>query len=569
MTDEISGGGSSSGAEDFYAEYYGNETGYDPVMAEIDAMVGIGDLDEKVLEESRVTGRPIAECALKRGLNMADSKWWGQPEDLNGDSEQSKINFTADQNNKAKIYDNPLARMAHAISDCVQFPFNTTFLHGCGILSAAMIRKFCYVSFKSKKHIGLYTVAAQPPSSGKSPTNDYFSVPIISKIDEMNSNNEPMRMLIGLDVERLERELGKAHKMPPGQARDLAEQLIAKRRELESVAAYGFGHTDATPEALEEVASRQYGRFSIISDEAEGVSVLTGANYGTSGQANLGVVLKGWDGGHQNSARIGRPGYKGRLYGAVAVLAQESTVAAILKTGRNENGSRGVCERFWILDEPNWLGEKDPDKYIPLDIRVNEEYTAMVQAVVMQNDPVEFELSNESIEFIKSIKRGLIPYIRDGGKYSDELMRSVLGKCDSQICKMASVLHCAKEWAPSGKRSKVIQVYEVAHAANMYMQMVRCFVSAAEEQNLGGEMTDMRVAAYKLKQIVTNKEEPKLSLPFGEFCDKLKRTKPFLGRKNHRKSCREKLIPKLIESNYIVFCKTTETVFINPRVRKI
>ena len=101
----------------------------------------------------------------------------------------------------------------------------------------------------------------------------------------------------------------------------------------------------------------------------------------------------------------------------------------------------------------------------------------------------------------------------------------------------------------------------------MYMQMVRCFVKAAEDQNVGGEMMEMRAAEYKLKKIITDKNEPNLSISFEKFCDNLKGSKPFFGRKNHRTLCKEKLIPMLVESKHIVFCAETKTIYINPRLR--
>ncbi len=542
-------------------QYYEHDEQYDPLMAEIDSFVGIAGLDEKIMQESQITGRPLAECALKHNLSLNDKKWWMTPKDLNDDSSSSKVDFVGTAGNKSEPYDNLLVRMAKTVSACVQFPVNTTLLHGCGIFSAAMIRKFSYLRFgQEKKPVGLYTIAAQPPSSGKSPTNSYFVSPIRKAIAEENEENEPFRLILTSEINKLEA----AMKKKP--SRELAESINDKKRALDQVRKYDFGYTDVTPEALEESASKQDGRFSIVSDEAEGVTVLVGINY-NNGNANLGVVLGGWDGGQQKSGRIGRPGIDSRLFGAVAVMAQESTVAAILRTGRNENGSRGVCERFWILDEPNIIAERNAFNYTPVDKEIYDEYKATINAICAEKMEISLTISHEADLFLKEYQSGTNPYIRDGGKYSDDLMRGVIGKSDTQICKMASVLHCAREWSPSGKRSTVIGLNDLTQAADMYTQMLKCFASSAEDQNIAGEKIEMRACEYKLKQIISAKDSPKNQLNFAEFCDRLKRTKPFVGRKNFRRHCRSNLIPLMVESRHLVFDAENDVVFINPYLK--
>jgi hypothetical protein len=568
MTDEIRDYGDSRGADDYYSEYSSSDANYDPVLAEIDSFIGIGDLDETIIQESQVTGRTLAECAMARGLNMNDKKWWVKPQDLYDDQQYGKIDFFPDQRDRSKPYDNPIFNMAASIAECVQFPRNTAVLHGCGIFSSLMIRKFSYVQFgDARKHPGLYTVAAQPPSSGKSPVNDYFSWPAISYIRQKNQEKEPERLLLQMEIRKITKEI--ETKGASGiVAGERARILTDKKESLEAIAPYRFGFTDATPEALEEIASKQSGRFSIISDEAEGVSVLTGVNYSAkNGTPNLGLILKGWDAGYQNTARQSREGADTKLFGAIAVLAQGSTVNAILNSGSTEAGSRGVCERFWILDEPNILHQRNPRQYKPVDKAIRAHYEQLVKNVIDENFDIDLRISKEAHDFIVEYKCGLLPLMVDGAKYSDDFLRSVLGKADTQICKMASVLHVAKQWSPGCERLREIQIDEVAQAASMYTQMIRCFVTAAEDNNIAGEATEMRIIEQKLKQFATTKENPRLIVPLGDLCEKIKRTKPFIGRKNLRTSIKEKVLPLLVASNHIVFDKKTLNIFINPYLK--
>lgn len=547
-----------------YYEEYENQAPesyeeYDPLLAEIDSFIGIGDLDEQIIQESQVTGRPLAECALKRGLNLNDKKWWDVPKDLNDDTSIGRPDMIGK-------YDSVLSRMARAVAQCVQFPESTAMLHACGVLSTAMIRRFSYTRFGSKKPVGLYVAAAQPAGSGKSPTNDYLVDPISSRIIEENERNKPRVMAITKDLIRLRSDFDKNKN--DIKDLELADRILTKEKELLEVSPYEYGYTDATPEALEEVAAKQNGRFTIVTDEAEGVSVLVGANYNKPGaMPNLGLMLKGWDGGQQKTARIGRPGYSGRLFGAVAVLAQESTVAAILRTGRSDNGSRGACERFWLLDEQNILDKKDHDNYKPIPAEIKSDYAAMVENIVTQKFDVSFTLSHHSDAYLRQVIKSLHPNICDGGKWSDELMRGVISKADTQICKMASVLHAAKEFAPGGQRNTEIQQAEVMHATYMYMQMIRSFSAAAEHQNIGGEMPYVRAAADRMREFMRDLKNPKSQITYIEFCESIKNRKPFFGGKNHRKQCKDKWIPLLIESRHIVYDQNQQLIFINPYLR--
>jgi hypothetical protein len=297
----------------------------------------------------------------------------------------------------------------------------------------------------------------------------------------------------------------------------------------------------------------------------EGVSVLFGANYGDK-SPNLGVVLKGFDGGFQNSLRIGRQGYSGRLFGAVAVLAQESTVKAILNAGRQGGGSRGVCERFLIIQEPNIIHKRDPRQSIQVPFDTTKNYRALVENILNSNG-VRLTLSTESHEFLMDLLVGFRDRMADGGQFSGELMRSVIGKADAQLCKIASVLHIAKEWSPSGSQKTVIHRSEFEHAAAMYVQLIRSFYSAAESEGIDGELPMLRAAAKKLTAIIGSDKKPRANIRYTDFSDSLRNTKPFSDIKGLRKTVLEKLIPALVDAGFIIFDSNEGLIHINPRLK--
>ncbi len=519
----------------------------------------IVELEQKAIDAHQITGEALAVCAFKYGLNINEKRWWRDPEDLNDDVKTGKFDLIGK-------YKNPVVDMSKAVAASVQFPVNTTFLHIVGVVSSVTIRRFTYrTRFGSVKHCGLYTLGAQPPSTGKSPTNQHLVDPVKHYVNADNEKNEPMRMLVADEIKSMERDFDKKT-TPKGEKRDIAERLIQKKRELMALNEYTWGATDATAEGLEESAAMQGGRFAIVSDEAEAVTVVFGVNYG-DGSANMGFVLKGFDGGDQLTLRVGRKGYRGTVIGSVAVLAQESMVTTILNAGRSGGGSRGVCERFLIISEPNIIHEKNHRVFIPVPDEVSKKYLDMTAAMVNQQFDVTVYFSADSIEFIIQILEGLQVHISDGGKYANELMRGIIGKAETQICKIASTLHIAKEWAPGGHKNLEIQVGEVSAAANMYTQIIKSFVGVAEGEGVAGKTLEMRVASKRLRTIINDQKKPRQHIKYSDFADSLRNTAPFSSVRGHRKYIKN-LLPEMQELGFIVHDAEKDIVFINPKLKE-
>jgi len=530
----------------------------DSLLLSVAPPTPLAELEQKAIDAHSVTGEALAVCAFKYGLNINDKKWWRDPEDLNDDVKALKYDLIG-------RYSGPVVDMAKAVAASVQFPVNTTFLHIVGVVSSVTIRRFTYrTRFGSTKHCGLYTLGAQPPSTGKSPTNQHLVDPVNYYINTENEKNEPMRMMVEDEIKSLEKQFDKSS-ISKFEKKEIAQKIIDKRKDLFELNEYTWGVTDGTPEGLEECAAKQHGRFTIVSDEAEAVSVVFGMNYG-NGQANLGFVLKGFDGGDQLTLRVGRKGYRGTVIGCVAVLAQESTVMAVLSAGRTGGGSRGICERFLSMWEPNIIHQKNHRVFIPIPEQVSKKYLDMIAAIVNQQFDVTVYFSADAIEFIVTILEGLQVHISDGGMYANELMRGVVGKAEAQICKIASTLHIAKEWAPGGRKNLEIGVAEVAAASNMYAQIIKSFVGVAEGEGIAGKTLEMRVAAKRLRSIFNDSKKPRSSIKYADFADSLKNTAPFSTVKGHRRYIRG-LMPDLQEAGFIVFDEEKSVIHINPKLR--
>ena len=551
---------------DDYATYSADPNDNAAMAAELEALfretqqvAPLSEIENKAIQEHQITGDPLCIIAQKYNLDLRNKDWWGTPKDFNDDIHQEIVDLIG-------TYRNPLVDMAKAVAMNVQFPINTTFLHVLGAVSSATIRRFAYKSrYGAMKHCGLYTLGAQPPSTGKSPTNKYIVDPIKKYIDQDNERNEPVRMLLADEVERLEKEFKKSKIQ--NEKKNLAERIIAKKRELLLNQEYVWGTTDTTAEALEESAASQNGRFAIVSDEAEAVSVVLGLNYNPNGLANMGFVLKGFDGGEQLTLRVGRKGYRGTVVGSVAVMAQESTVTNILRAGREGGGSRGICERFLILSEPNIIHKKNYRQVSNIPDFIQSNYNQMIAAIINTQNDVSLVFSDEAIEFVIQILEGLHVHIVDGGKYANELMRGIIGKAETQIYKIAATLHIAKEWAPpSFTKREVIQVAEVAAAAQIYVQLVRSFVDVAADEGVAGKTLELRVIAKRLKSIVNDGKKPRQIIKLADFTDSIKNTLPFSNIRGLRKYIKN-LIPDMQQASLVVLDEKEGNLFINPHFK--
>lgn len=81
-----------------------------------------------------------------------------------------------------------------AISTCVaeqmQFPVNTAFLHGLGVIASAMNKSFSYKYYDDEAPVTLYVVTSQPPSTGKSGINNCFVKPVRIAFADFNSKQK-------------------------------------------------------------------------------------------------------------------------------------------------------------------------------------------------------------------------------------------------------------------------------------------------------------------------------------------------------------------------------------------
>lgn len=511
-------------------------------------------LQETILAKANHLEINPAKIALHEyGIAVVSPVWWWTPQNLDEveDVYVSNINLMAG-------IDNVLSRFVLSLTKSIQFPSSTAFLHGLGVVAAAMTEKFFYEFNGTRENtVALYTVSAQPPSTGKSAIDSYLTNPVHAAYKEKSDWNRGERAKLLLAAGRLKAKIKKAGDR---EAEEMTEELIELEKQIDEHPIYTWCVNDPTPEGCEKVLASQGGFYNVVSDESSAVLVILGAVYG-DGAKNNGVFLRAWDNGYLSVARAGRDGFSGHIRGSVAVLAQDLAVEAILSAGQ---GGEGISERFLILRKPNLLGTRNHEKYTPVCADTKEQYRQMIANIVSTGYDVVLKLAPDAEKMVRAIKQDQEALMADGGAYSTPLLRGVVGKNEKQITRIACVLHVAKEWADGGSRGVVVGTDSVLQASMIFNQLLKTYVAAADSKGFTGKKTELNKIVEALQKMASKN---RLQTDVRTIRDAIKNSRQFKPIERLTDRLREDYLPELEKTYHIVFNRDNDEVYINPKLK--
>lgn len=512
-------------------------------------------LTDQIFERAAIDNINPAIIAVQYKLPVKHVEFWMEPvafDDI-ADVYIKNVDLTS------SVDESVLTRFVASMSESIQFPKSTTFLHGLGVVSAAMVENFFYCfNGTDENTIALYTVGAQPPSTGKSAVDAYLTQPIHEAYEQKYEEDELKRRKLKRKIAQGKKRLDKAKS--ESEADEIEREIFDNEKELAKCPEYVWCVNDPTPEGCEKILAKQNGFFNVISDESSAVSVILGMVYSDKAKNN-GVFLKAWDNGFLSVARASRDGYNGRIRGAMAVLAQDHSVSTILKAGQS---GEGISERFLIIREPNLLGDRDHTIYNPVDYQAKEEYNETLRAIVAEREPVYLRLTKEAEALVRETKQSQEHLMKDGGKYSSPMLRGVVGKNEKQILKIASVLHVVHEWSRYGSKDKTIDFPVIIQAVSIFNQLLKTYVAAADSKGFTGESTEINKVIDMLTRC-TEKKTFKIDLR--TFRTKIKDTAPFNNMSKLTEKIKEDYIPILEQNGYLVWDEYLKVVHINPRLK--
>lgn len=444
-----------------------------------------------------------------------------------------------------------VAELAKAKCAEVIFPENSAFLHGLGVIAGAAAYKFRYQYYSEEKAVNLFCVASQPPSTGKSSIFNFFTRPFANAFYELNQKNAKKRARLEKEL----KELNEAAESGQNVAIEI-EQTLSALREVQHVS---WQKDDVTPEAAESIAAKQSGLFNILSPEADAINVILGNVYGDGkGKANHGVFLKMWDTEWHSSARVTRNGYDGEIYGSVSVLAQDESIDTILRVG--QDSGRGISERFLLIREQNLFGQRKSSNRVRIDQAIIEEFSQTASNIVNEKNTV-LKFSKKAFAMVNDLTDHLDDKMSDGREFSSSMIRGAAGKADKQVYKLASIMHVAEDWRPSGRRRTTVDDKHVKNAIAIFLELLKTYLAAADGMMISGRNTEISFIAEKIAELSKAKMQ-KFSIDY--LRDKIRNRGPLKGISGLTPKLKEVYLPELEKRGYIV--EHGGWVYVNPKL---
>jgi hypothetical protein len=538
------------------------------------------DIDSLELHERRAVRLEIAETAGDLAVNMArlfherdffinDPQLWDDVIDVDENAHYSS-RYIVDVFHESSAGLDIIGKFAQEIAAQVQFPLSSTYMAALGVISAAMNERF-FVQYNGtyQNSIGLYVIAAQPPSTGKSGVLSILTQPIHEIYAEKRDTKQPIIVELKRKIKRLELKMSK--EKCDRTLLDMDKELIALQNEMAEVPNYVWCINDPTAEGCEKVLSEQGGFFNVISDESAAVKVMMGMVY-SDRSTNNGIFLKAWDNGFHSVARQSRDGYRGNVRGSFVVLAQESSINVILQAGAE---GEGVSERVLMIAEKNLLGERDHTKFEKISDDTRETYSAFCRWLVGDANeapmPIVFTLDAGAELYLRDMKNTKEPLMKDGAMFSNPLLRGAVGKMDKQIIKIAAILHAAKAFTHAGgkkcdfKNNLSISAIEVQRAEAIVEVLMGTLLRITNDRGITGINAELEACRKKISDQVNSGVA---SMSFMTFRDSIRQRKEFSNdRQNLSKKLKEEIFPQLQDENYIVWDESAKWVYLNPRLK--
>lgn len=354
-------------------------------------------------------------------------------------------------------YTSAIFALAGELAKAQQMPLATSFFAIISTNSGMLARQFC-VERKNGSiiPIGLYTLLEQPSASGKSRFVNFVRDFYVDEYKAKEAEYQQQLIKARPELIRVRRS-----KLSTEQEIAEAERRVEAYEQLQ-ITAKKVSLDNTTPEAAEASLAYTAGCLWLADDEQTMTDNMLGLSYGKEGKANnFSVLLKGFDGGTLNSARVSRDAYSGTVCTSVTGFAQRETIDKMLRAGSH----LGVAERFTFIAEQHNLGKRQwDDEYIVPSSAVaffKTIATSIVKSVFARHwqyweayivgcklklkpdftTHTRLRASDNAYKAINDLKNELEQHLADGEKFSEGSLRGSAGKADMKVLKLAANLY--------------------------------------------------------------------------------------------------------------------------------
>jgi hypothetical protein len=342
------------------------------------------------------------------------------------------------------LMDTVIGRLASTVAECLEFPEASVFM---ALLSsaAACVSTAYAVQYKTHSSIslGLYTIIEQPPATKKS-------------------------YLLGIGMNPYSMAIGDHNKVIKAKWRESKERKDSEPCSLK----LGFGvTTDPSSAAMDRrMADCSEGRFVIASAEQSAlISLFPESNSFASTNE---LILKGWAGEYVAGLRSGRDAFEGMAQGSITLIAQPGSARRVLHAS---NGS-GMAERFIFMSEPDFLGFRQHEGNYPTAedkaqferacrscVKIYSDnilsFANSDEATRATYDPdklIQLRASHAGYAAIRAKEKANEPRMGELKQSGDMIMLSWLGKYETQVLKIAGIIHAFESHGNGCRAPEVI-----------------------------------------------------------------------------------------------------------------
>jgi hypothetical protein len=296
--------------------------------------------------------------------------------------------------------------------------------------------------------VNLYTVAALPPGSRKSPVFSSMTEPISEVEKALIEKLMPEIITLRVDKKAAEDQaaraadqLAKAGIDEQEGARHLAHTAALAAEAIEVPAEPQLFVDDITPEKLAAMLAEQGGAMAGLSAESEIFNVIAGRYSGTP---NLNVFLKGHAGDAMRVNRqsraaetIERPALTLGICTQPGALAEFAAIPGA--------GDRGLLARFLFTIPESNIGERETEP-VPADPTAHLAWDAKLKTLILSmrdlTEPIKLTLSPQADALRQAVSADYEVMMGEGGRLAG--MRDWASKAVGTMCRIAGLLHLAE-----------------------------------------------------------------------------------------------------------------------------
>jgi len=233
---------------------------------------------------------------------------------------------------------------------------------------------------------------------------------------------------------------------------------------------------EATPEGLVKLLGEQGGRVGVVTDEGVEFFELS-SRYSSSGRANLGIYLTGWDGGRYTSDRAGRESIAIERTTLTVCLLAQPVVLGDLAKDRQAIG-RGLLARFLWSAPGSLVGRRSiqrqpvPD---PLLANYNNRMIGLSQeAEALSGQPISVGLTRDAVALFDTWRTRHEPRLDPTTGDLSGLVEWA-SKLPGQVLRLAGNLHAIRTGTIHGNITEETMAAALAAASYFTSHATRVF----------------------------------------------------------------------------------------------